>query len=160
MKRSDVAVNADVAPVRELHTALDHGDSERISEAVRLAEENSSSEIIVKLSAATADGNMREIAQAEFLRLGLGTLKPDNGVLVYVSLNRHAVEIVVGGDASKQLHQDLWKRAAASIADGFRTGNPAQGIISAVGLMAEPLSREFPPLQMPGPELPNVSEGP
>jgi len=160
MKKSDVPANADSIPVKELHTALDHGDSERISEAVRLAEENSSSEIIVKLSAATADGNMREIAQAEFLRLGLGTLKPDNGILIYVSLNRHAVEIVVGADAYKRLPQDLWIRAAAAIAEGFRTSKPADGIISAIGLMTDPLSSEFPPLQTPGPELPNVSEGP
>ncbi len=148
------------APVKALHDVLAHGDSARIEEAVRLAEHNSSSEIIVKLSAATDDGEMRGIAEAEFVRLGLPGLSPSNGILIYVSLNRRAVEIVVGPDAASQLPDDLWRTAAAAVADGFRREKAADGIIAAVDAMAAPLAQVFPPLETPGPELPNVSEGP
>lgn len=148
------------APVKALEQVLAKGDSTRIEEAVRLAELNSSAEIIVKLSAATSDEEIRAIAEAEFVRLGLPALSPSNGILIYVSLNRKAVEIVVGPEAAAQLPKDLWRSAAAAVADGFRRGKAADGIISAVNSMAGPLAEVFPPLVTPGQELPNVSEGP
>jgi uncharacterized membrane protein len=145
-------------PAKELQSVLDHGDSARIAEAVRLAEVNTSSEIVVKLSAATGSENIRSIAEAEFIRLGLAALAPGNGVLIYVSLNRRAVEIVVGPAAAEKIPAILWRAAAASIAEGFRTGKPANGIITAVNSMAEPLEIHFPPTEIAGPELPDVSE--
>ncbi len=148
------------APVEALEQVLAEGDSARIEEAVFFAEQNSSSEIIVKLSAATSDEEMRGIAEAEFVRLGLPGLAPSNGILIYVSLNRRAVEIVVGPDAAAQLPDELWRSAAAAVARGFRQGKAADGIISAVQSMTAPLAKTFPPLATPGPELPNVSEGP
>lgn len=147
-------------PVRELQTALDHGDAERIAEAVRLAELNTNSEIVVKLSAATGPDDIRAIAQAEFMRLGVGNLPGGDGIFIYVSLNRRAVEVVVGPQAARLIPQDIWAKCATQIADGFRAQQPADGIIAAVETMSPALAQAFPDTGSSGTELPNVFEGP
>lgn len=146
-------------PVKELHLALNHGDSQRIAEAVVQAENQTSAEIMVKLSAVTSmDEPMLDIARAEFARMGLPALALDNGVLVYISLNRHAVEIVVGQGAVDALPQALWDAAVQTIVGGFKGGNPADGIVQAVRDMTAPLAQAFPVTQPDTVNLPNVME--
>lgn len=144
--------------VMALHDVLNDGDSERIAEAVRVAELDTSSEIVVKLSAATSNETMLAIAQAEFERLGLAGLPQHNGVLIYVSLNRRSVEILVGEKAAEVMPRDPWHEAAEIVATGFKRNTPAHGIIAAIELIAPYLAKNFPSTGAPQVDLPNVSE--
>jgi len=146
-------------PVVQLHEALAEGDSERISAAVAEAEAHTSAEIIVRLCAGVPDEvHSRAVAEQEFTRLGLAGLAAQNGVLIYVALNRRRVEIVVGPAAAQAIEPEIWQQAVEVIAAGFINCEPARAIIEAVALMADPLASHFPPGEGPAEELPNVSE--
>lgn len=157
-KSAALSTDSSTEPVRELHEALNDGDSDRIAEAVRIAEETTSSEIIVRLSAAATEGPLKDIARAEFERLGLARLPDQNGVLIYVSLQRRGVEIVIGTRAGDEMPERPWRTAVELIAEGFRNKTAADGIIAAVAAIAPELASHFPPSTVPGVELPNVSE--
>ena len=75
-----------------------------------------------------------------------------------LSLNRHAVELVVGDAAAITMDQQVWDSAVASVVAGFRSGQPANGIIRAIQGLAAPLAAAFPTDPAQDINLPDISE--
>jgi len=146
------------APVQQLHALLNEDATKRIARRVREAELQTSAEIMVRLAAASGEGEVRAIAEAEFIRLGLGALDLQNGVLFYVALDRRAVEVVVGQKCAEKIPVEIWQQAANAIADGFREERPSDGIIAAVDVVAPALAEMFPPGASDTVNLPDVME--
>jgi uncharacterized membrane protein len=145
-------------PVKQLHEVLDHGAAQAIADAVTEAERQTTAEIVVRLAAISPEGNIRAIAEAEFVRVGLGALQLRNGVLIYVSLNRRAVEVVVGPEAARLIPQEIWQRAVDAASEGFAAGDARRGILSAIDIITPALAKAFPPGETDLINLPNVTE--
>lgn len=146
--------------VKQLHLVLDDGAAEMLAAAVTAAEKRTSAEIMVRLAAVSPAGDMRRIAEGEFVNLGMAELPLENGVLIYISLNRRAVEIVVGEQAASKIPSDVWQRAVDEIVRGFASGKPAEGIITALEEFVPALEQHFPAGAVDAINLPNVTEDP
>lgn len=144
--------------IKQLHKILDHGASKKIEATVEAAELKTTSEIMVRLAALSPKGEIRAIAENEFTRLGLADLELGNGVLLYVALDRRAVEVVVGPEAARVIDVATWQQAVEIVVAGFKSDQACQGIIDAVNFMTTPLAEHFPHTGPDRVNLPNVTE--
>ncbi len=97
----------------------------------------------------------RERALALFAQLHVWDTAANSGVLVYVLLADHAVEIL----ADRGLHPQgdaCWPQASERILQAFRSGEPASGCVGAVTEIGDFLRRAFPVDGANPDELPNA----
>lgn len=80
---------------------------------------------------ASLDAVIRQRAHMMFGKLGVWDTERNTGVLIYVLLAEHAIEIV----ADRGLHRITpaqWQGVADELAETFRTGQQAQGLMTAL----------------------------
>ncbi len=135
-------------------------DRGRLAEAIERAEQGHAGEIcfVVETSLTPLQllrrASARERALELFADMHVWDTANNSGVLVYLLLADHAVEIL----ADRGLHprgDSCWPQAAERIRQGFQAGDAAAGCIDAIQMIGDFLRREFP---APGPnpdELPN-----
>lgn len=66
------------------------------------------------------------------------------GILLYVSLSEHRAEIIADQAIHSKTSPECWGDAMAVLVEGFRNGNPADGMAGAVGKIALVLAEHFP----------------
>jgi uncharacterized membrane protein len=86
----------------------------------------------------------RERALEVFGRLGVWDTEGNNGVLLYLLLADHAVEIVADRAAARAIPQAHWDAVARALAQAFAAGQGAAGLQAAVARISELLSAAFP----------------
>ncbi|MEI8303951.1 MAG: TPM domain-containing protein [Burkholderiales bacterium] len=86
----------------------------------------------------------RERALEVFGRLGVWDTEGNNGVLLYLLLADHAVEIVADRAAARAIPQAHWDAVARALAQAFAAGQGAAGLQTAVARITELLSAAFP----------------
>jgi uncharacterized membrane protein len=92
-----------------------------------------------------------------FSHLRVWDTEHNNGVLIYVLLADHAVEIVADrGVAGGHVPQHEWDAACRLIEKHFGAGDFEQGAVAGVRAVAEVLARHPPGARGPGNELPDA----
>lgn len=86
----------------------------------------------------------RERAHEVFARLRVWDTEHDTGVLLYLLLADHAIEIVADRGVAREIPQDEWAPICALMQDRFRRGEYEQGAIDGVAAVGELLARHFP----------------
>lgn len=86
----------------------------------------------------------RERAVAMFGKLRVWDTEHNNGVLIYLLLAEHAIEIVADRGLTRVVPQDLWNDLTKRMADAFRSGRFEQGLMEAIGAVEAELVRHFP----------------
>jgi uncharacterized membrane protein len=140
----------------------DFPDSARtaIAAAIARAEQGHAGEICFVVEASLTPLQLlrgisaRERALQLFAQLHVWDTAANSGVLVYVLLADHAVEIL----ADRGLHpqgEACWPRASERILQAFRSGDPAPGCIDAVIDIGDFLRQAFPSDGANPDELPN-----
>lgn len=94
---------------------------------------------------------VRQRAQELFLSKGVHETAERTGVLIYVSLAEHRVELVADEAVDGVVERDAWDGVVAELVKAMRLGRPAEGLIEAAGRCGEILAGHFPP----GPHNPN-----
>ncbi|HEX2561194.1 TPM domain-containing protein [Phenylobacterium sp.] len=94
---------------------------------------------------------VRQRAQELFFAKGVHETAGRTGVLVYVSLAEHRVELVADDAVDAVVEQGAWDAVVADLVKELRLGRPAQGLIAAAARCGDILARHFPP----GPQNPN-----
>lgn len=150
------------------HLWLDPGDTRRrIDEAamarlqarVQASEQHHGGEIRVVVEAALPWSYLwqglpaRARALTLFGKLGVWDTEHNNGVLVYLLLADHAIEIVADRGLSRRVPQEHWDRVMSDMQDAFRQGRFEAGLAEAVDRVDEMLRRHFP--LAPGQHNPN-----
>jgi uncharacterized membrane protein len=134
-------------------------DRERIRTAIEAAERRTSAEIVVSV-APLFWGDAQKAAERAFVRLGIGSTRARNGVLILVVPRRRQF-VVIGDDGiHARVGQSLWDRLASLLSDHFRRGAFTEGVVRAVGALADELEPLFP--RQPGDinELPDEVDVP
>jgi uncharacterized membrane protein len=90
----------------------------------------------------------RERAIALFGKLGVWDTEGNNGVLIYLLLAEHAIEIVADRGLSRHVDDAAWVAIADTMRDHFRRGDFAAGLEQAVDAVDTLLVRHFP--RVPG----------
>jgi putative membrane protein len=99
---------------------------------------------------------VRQRAQELFLAKGVHETADRTGVLVYVSLAEHCVELVADEGIDAQVESGAWDTVVAELVKELRLRRPAKGLIEAARRCADILAGPFPPGPQNPNELPNA----
>lgn len=91
------------------------------------------------------DASPRERAIAMFGKLQVWDTEQNNGVLVYLLLAEHAIEIVADRGLSRHVDAAQWQAIVQGMREAFRAGRYEEGLRQAVDAVTELLVRHFPP---------------
>jgi len=118
-------------------------DGDRIVEAIKLAEKQTSGEIRVHLEVNCRKKTMED-AVAIFDRLGMRNTKDRNGVLFLIVPERR--ELAIYGDVGihDATHDGYWAEIMDHVQARFREGARAEGICEGVTMVGEKLKKHFP----------------
>jgi uncharacterized membrane protein len=99
------------------------------------------------------DADARERAVALFGKLGVWDTEQNNGVLIYLLLAEHAIEVVADRGLSAHVPPQHWQQIVQGMGEAFRAGRYEEGLKQAVGAVTDLLVRHFP--AAPGAANPN-----
>jgi uncharacterized membrane protein len=96
------------------------------------------------LSELFAGRRPRERAHAAFGRLNVWNTEHNTGVLVYILLADHAIEIVADRGIAAKVSESEWAAICALMQREFAAGNYEKGALDGVAAITELLVRHFP----------------
>jgi uncharacterized membrane protein len=97
----------------------------------------------------------RRRALQVFGQLGVWDTQHNNGVLIYLLLADHIVEIVADRGIASRISQSEWDGVCREMERYFREGRFAEGSIAGIRGVGRLLSRHFPGRPAQADELPN-----
>jgi len=90
------------------------------------------------------DATARERAVSMFAKLGVWDTEQNNGVLIYVLLVEHAIEIVADRGAARHIDPQAWIEVVAHMAQAFRDGHYEDGLTHALEEVSALLVQHYP----------------
>lgn len=90
------------------------------------------------------DARPRERAVALFGKLGVWDTEQNNGVLIYLLLAEHAIEVVADRGLSVHVSPQQWQQVVQGMGEAFRAGRYEEGLKQAVDTVTTVLVRHFP----------------
>ena len=130
--------------------ALDAAAQARLEARVAASERRHSGEIRLcveaglPLSYLWRGATPRERALAMFGKLRVWDTEGNNGVLIYLLLAEHAIEIVADRGLARQVPQAHWDALVGGMREAFRGGRFEDGLAQAVDAVDAMLARHFP----------------
>lgn len=154
------------------HRWLDESDTrraippalvERLQRRVAASEQRHSGEIRVYVEAGLPlgylwrDAKPRERALAMFGKLRVWDTEQNNGVLIYLLLAEHAIEIVADRGLNRHVSHDDWQAIVNRMGSAFHEGRFEDGLTHALEEVSALLVHHFPlaPGQADSNELPD-----
>ncbi|MBL8323376.1 MAG: TPM domain-containing protein [Rubrivivax sp.] len=135
---------------RDAARAIDAAALRRLEQQVAASERRHSGEIRVSVEAGLPlsylwrGASARERAVALFGKLRVWDTEHNNGVLIYLLLAEHAIEIVADRGLARLVPQAHWDRVLAGMREAFRAGRFAAGLEGAVQAVDAMLASHFP----------------
>jgi uncharacterized membrane protein len=151
---------------RELRRALDPAALARLQAAVADSEHHHSGEIRISVEAGLPlsylwqDLTARDRAITLFGKLRVWDTEHNNGVLIYLLLAEHAIEIVADRGLARHVSPAQWDALIAGMREAFRAGRFEEGLAQTVAAVDALLLRHFPlqPGQVNPNELPDAAD--
>ena len=123
---------------------------QRIGQAITAGEQRHRGELrlIVENSmpsdAVWADVSNRQRAIALFAEYGVWDTEDNCGVLIYVNLAEHKVDIVADRGIDRKIDSATWQAVCRTMTDGFRQGNYHDASLAAIEQVNALLRQHFP----------------
>ncbi len=130
-------------------------DSDRIVQAIASAEGRTSAEIRVHVTRRVPK-DLEERALRRFHLLGMTKTAERNGVLIYIAPRARKFRVLGDVAIHEKAGQDFWTGVAGALEERFRKGEFTEGVLDAIGRVAEKLARHFPRRPDDRDELPNT----
>lgn len=108
------------------------------------------------LAAAWQGQSARERALEVFSQLRIWDTEHNNGVLIYVLLADHAVEIVADRGVCAATAPSTWDAICKSMEMAFAHAHFREGALAGIGAVSELLAQQYPHQARHGNELPNA----
>jgi uncharacterized membrane protein len=118
-------------------------DQQRIVEAIAAAEKRTSGEIRVHVQP-KAHGDIREVAERTFERLGMTRTALRNGVLLFIAAEEQRFVILGDRGIDEKAPAGFWDDIAAKLTIRFKAGEFTDGIVEAIHSAGEELRHDFP----------------
>ncbi|HET8744104.1 MAG TPA: TPM domain-containing protein [Ramlibacter sp.] len=124
--------------------------AQRLAERVAASERRHSGEIRIYIEAGLPlsylwrDATPRERAIAMFGKLGVWDTEQNNGVLIYLLLAEHAIEVVADRGLARHVPHEQWQQIVQGMRECFRAGRYEEGLVQAVDAVTALLERHFP----------------
>jgi uncharacterized membrane protein len=137
---------------REILATLGYDDAavDRLESRVIGSEKRHTGEIRICIEAGLPlsylwrDASARERAVMMFGKLRVWDTDANNGVLIYVLLAEHAIEIVADRGVARVVPQAHWDGIVAGMREAFRAGRFEEGVNAAVDAVDARLAEHFP----------------
>ena len=135
---------------RDLARTLDDALLARIEARVAASEKRHSGEIRVcaeaglPLSYLWRGASARERALAMFGKLRVWDTEHNNGVLIYLLLAEHAIEIVADRGLAQHVPAPRWQSLTQTMAAAFKAGHFEQGLAAAIDAVERLLLQHYP----------------
>jgi uncharacterized membrane protein len=118
-------------------------DRQRIVDAIGAAERMTSGEIRVHIQP-KARGDIRNVAERTFERLGMTKTKERNGVLLFIACEEQRFVILGDSGIDARVPAGFWDEIAAKLHDRFQRGELTDGIVDAIHGAGHELETYFP----------------
>lgn len=118
-------------------------DQERIVQAICTAEEKTSGEIRVHIQP-KAHGEIRNVAERTFERLGMTKTDLRNGVLLFIAAEEQRFVILGDRGINDKVPAGFWDEIAAKLTIHFKNREFTDGIVEAIHSAGEELRHYFP----------------
>jgi uncharacterized membrane protein len=119
-------------------------DQPRIVAAISEAEQQTSGEIRVHVQPKATGGEIRDVAERTFERLGMTKTTLRNGVLLFIATEEQRFVILGDRGIDEKVPAGFWDAIAARLADRFRLGMYTEGIVAAILEAGVQLRTYFP----------------
>jgi len=141
------------------HRLLDEGDAlralgpgavERLHARVQASELEHSGEVRVCVEAGLPlaylrrNATVRERAVALFGELRVWDTEANNGVLIYLLLAEHKIEIVADRGLNRLVSAEQWQALLAGMAAAFKAGQFEAGLMQAIDIVDGLLAQHYP----------------
>jgi uncharacterized membrane protein len=139
--RTTAAVGREAFPTEslsDLGAAITDGERRHRGE-LRLIVENS-----MPFDAIWNDMSNRQRAIALFAEYGVWDTEDNCGVLIYVNLAEHKVDIVVDRAIGRKIEPATWQAVCRTMTEGFARGEFHDSTLAAINQVNELLVRHFP----------------
>ncbi len=129
--------------------ALGSGALDRLQQRIAASERGHSGEIRVcveaglPLSYLWRGARARERALAMFGKLGVWDTEGNNGVLIYLLLADHSIEIVADRGLSQRVGAEHWQGITSGMSEAFRAGRFEDGLNAAVDAVTQASARSL-----------------
>lgn len=123
---------------------------EQLTQAVAASEQRHSGQVRICIEAGLPasyiwrDASARERAIAMFSKLRVWDTEHNNGVLIYLLLADHAIEIVADRGLARHVPQPAWDTLASQLSAALRSGRTAGGLLQALADVSALLELHFP----------------
>jgi uncharacterized membrane protein len=141
------------------HRAIPPALVQRLTESVAASERLHTGEIRIYVEASLPmsylwrHASARERAVAMFGKLRVWDTEDNNGVLIYLLLADHAIEIVADRGLSAHVTPQRWREIVQGMEAAFRAGRYEDGLNQALAAVTQLLVQYFP--AVPGAANPN-----
>lgn len=135
---------------RDASYALPQAARERIAHAIAASEAGHTGQIRVYVETALPwsyirrDAPARERAVMEFSKQRVWDTEHNNGVLIYLLLTEHAIEIVADRAVARHVDTAQWGCIIAGLAEDLRSGLYEEALKKAITQVSQLLERDFP----------------
>jgi uncharacterized membrane protein len=123
---------------------LTSGEHERVVEAIRLAEMQTSGEIRVFIESRCRYAQAMDRAAELFFGLQMDHTEQRNGVLVYVAFRDHQFALFADQGIYQEMGAAYWEAEAAKMVQAFKRESYADGLVTIIGDIGEALRERFP----------------
>jgi len=133
-----------------LRTALPADLLERLTQRVAASERRHTGQIRIcvegglPLSYLWRGARARERAVTQFGKLRVWDTEHNNGVLIYLLLAEHAIEIVADRGLARTVPPETWRTLVTHMGEAFRAGRYEDGLTQALAEVSALLVAHFP----------------
>jgi uncharacterized membrane protein len=134
----------------DVRRAFDAAALDRLTQKVAASERGHTGEIRIcveaglPLSYLWRDATARERAVAMFGKLRVWDTEANNGVLIYLLLAEHQIEVVADRGLARHVPQSHWDGIVGGMREDFRAGRFEPGLLRAVEAVEALLRQHFP----------------
>ena len=119
-------------------------DRQKIVEAIGAAERATSGEVRVHVQPKVTGGEIRDVAERTFERLGMTKTALRNGVLLFVATEEQRFVILGDRGIDEKVPSGFWDEIAAALTARFKSAEFTDGIVEAIHSAGEELRHDFP----------------
>ena len=119
-------------------------ETEKILEAIKIAEKETSGEIRVHIESKHSDEDPVERARKIFVKLKMHLTKDRNGILFYLSINDRKFAVIGDHGIDQVVRADFWVEIKDTVLEKFKQGLFAEGLIQGINQAGISLKEYFP----------------
>ncbi|GHC95122.1 hypothetical protein GCM10007320_47730 [Pseudorhodoferax aquiterrae] len=142
--------------VGDARKALPRAAQERLERRIAASEQRHTGEVCICVETALPasyllrDATARERAVAMFGKLRVWDTEHNNGVLIYLLLAEHAIELVADRGLNRHVDVQRWRAVVHQLGQALRQGSVEDGLTTALEEVSAVLVEHFPhPADMP-----------